>query len=136
MKFFYADALEHRRHLKLSALFDLCFPSPCLPGALPADADGLWLAADENDELTGWPLPVPTGLPSLFSKRIFIPGKESLSFIQLTAGRGFFPLCWQMPAKRGTVPERMTFSFPSVPRRHSGYRFSTPLKPKKPLMNT
>lgn len=43
MKFFYADALEHRRHLKLSALFDLCFPSPGLPGALPADADGLWL---------------------------------------------------------------------------------------------
>lgn len=64
MKFFYADALEHRRHLKLSALFDLCFPSPCLPGALPADADGLWLAADENDELTGCLLLFQTDLHS------------------------------------------------------------------------
>ncbi|MFR8067815.1 MAG: GNAT family N-acetyltransferase [Clostridium sp.] len=64
MKFFYADALEHRRHLKLSALFDLCFPSPGLPGALPADADGLWLAADENDELTGCLLLFQTDLHS------------------------------------------------------------------------
>ena len=64
MKIFYANTLKHTWHLKLAALFDLCFPSPGLPSALPSEADGLWLAADENEELTGCLLLFRTGFHS------------------------------------------------------------------------
>ena len=95
MKFFYADALEHRRHLKLSALFDLCFPSPGLPGALPADADGFWLAADENDELTGCLLLFRTDLHSW----------EGIPFVHPTYRRkGIFSSLLANACQKGNCP--------------------------------
>ncbi len=64
MKIFYTATLEHSLHLKLAALFDLCFPASGFSGSLPTDADGFWLAAEDEDELTGCLLLFRTDLHS------------------------------------------------------------------------
>ena len=64
MKIIYKTALEHTWHLKLTDLFNTCFPASDSLDSLPADADGFWLAEDENGELTGCLLLFQTGVHS------------------------------------------------------------------------